>query len=558
MLESFGVAGSLGALPSVSRAPAQPPPQPSRAPAWLRRPRAAKFGFGGKLVTFDKCPQEAGSQKMVYISQVVSEPELVERAAALDGVLGLTLSQEPAAADQLAEYCRQRGEAAVDQQDRYVWFFLRASFLPTFRTELLNLLGFKQDEIPAKFKSTATSGDAPHDLAALSRGESTETEAELSTDTSTDLSDAHTLIERKLANIELSPSVSNVVIPNAEDPSSMICRALVCGNVEEAVELCLEARRVADALVIAALGGPELVRKVQQYHLAGSARDPVSLVAGAVLGARWPALLAAAAPASWRHTLAALVTHCDTDMLPQYCEMLGAKLSQESDPALRCAATLCYVCAARADALPASGAGRGAGDAADLIRRAELALLLRCAAETRGREQKEDTTSDSLQEYAYRLAEQGCLQSALGALRGARCDLADRLQHALGMRRQHQQPHHQPHQQPQAARARTLSAHSAHSAHSQPQPHSYPQHHQHLQHVTHNDIAGAFGSSVPVASDAGSWQAQQPRPPSVGPPSVGPHTAHSGGIMSRSKYKVDPSVQAPNYNQYSYNNPVTS
>lgn len=38
----------------------------------------------------------------IYL-QVVSEPELVEQAAALDGVLGLTLSRDPGAADQLAE-----------------------------------------------------------------------------------------------------------------------------------------------------------------------------------------------------------------------------------------------------------------------------------------------------------------------------------------------------------------------------------------------------------------------------------------------------------------------
>lgn len=66
--------------------------------------------------------------------------------------------------------------------------------------------------------------------------------------------DAQTLIERKLANIELEPTVSNVVIPSGDDSTSMICRALVCGNLEEAVELCLEAKRIADALLIASLG----------------------------------------------------------------------------------------------------------------------------------------------------------------------------------------------------------------------------------------------------------------------------------------------------------------
>ena len=38
------------------------------------------------------------------------------------------------------------------------------------------------------------------------------------------------------------------------DNNSLICRALVTGNFEEAVDLCIEGGRVADALVIASLG----------------------------------------------------------------------------------------------------------------------------------------------------------------------------------------------------------------------------------------------------------------------------------------------------------------
>lgn len=34
----------------------------------------------------------------------------------------------------------------------------------------------------------------------------------------------------------------------------MICRALICGNVEEAVDRCLEGNKISDALVIASLG----------------------------------------------------------------------------------------------------------------------------------------------------------------------------------------------------------------------------------------------------------------------------------------------------------------
>lgn len=44
---------------------------------------------------------------------------------------------------ELYRYCRQKGDAASDQNARYTWFFLRANFLPSFRSEVLNLLGME-------------------------------------------------------------------------------------------------------------------------------------------------------------------------------------------------------------------------------------------------------------------------------------------------------------------------------------------------------------------------------------------------------------------------------
>ncbi|CAG4942915.1 unnamed protein product [Parnassius apollo] len=193
---------------------------------------------------------------------------------------------------------------------------------------------------------------------------------------------------------------------------------------------------------------------------------------------------------------------------------------------------VCYVCAAR-ELVPL--VGRGGRDAGALIQR-ELALLLRRAAAARGRTPQEDKLDMSLNEYANRLAEQGCLQSALAALQGTQHELAHRLQRALGLLQnergaaqvgtQHQRQHQ-------------YGAHTA--AHVQSRTHAHP--------TTHNDLANAFGPGVAAAGEPG-WQ-QPARPASVGTP--------HGGITSRSKYKVDPSVQAaPMYNQYSYNNPVTS
>ncbi|CAG9788965.1 unnamed protein product [Diatraea saccharalis] len=513
------------------------------------------FQFGGKLLTFEKCPPEAGSQRLVYISQVVSEPELVERAAQLDSVLGSSLSNDPNASEQLAEYCRQRGDATSDQSERYTWFFLRANFLPSFRTEVLNLLGFKQDDIPSKFKNSVSAGDhAQPDLAALSR-------------------DAHTLIERKLANVDIGgPTVSNVVIPNGEDPTSMICRALVCGNLEEAVELCLEAKRVADALVIASLGSQDLLYRVQKYHLRQSGKDPVSLVAGSLLQSRWDTFVQAAAPSSWRHTLAALVTHTDADTLAHCCEMLGDKLSSESDSSLQEAASICYLCSMSADRLVSRWARVGR-DAASLAALTERALLARRAAAARGRHLQEGSKLDAvLNEYAYRLAAQGCLQSALNSLEGsAHSELRQRLATALGLlQEQRQQP-----QVSQFNRNRTFSAqsnkrgsvpHTDNTYNTMPKPYEQkPWQQSSVPAASTFPPQNSFTSPLqPLQSQPLQPQPLQPQPlqpqplqpqplqPPPRPGSVGPQ---SGGLTSRSKYKVDPSVaSAPLYNQYNFNN----
>ena len=45
--------------------------------------------------------------------------------------------------------------------------------------------------------------------------------------------------------------------------SGFLSRALLTGNVELAVELCLEQNRMADAIVLAMQGGPELMKYAQ-------------------------------------------------------------------------------------------------------------------------------------------------------------------------------------------------------------------------------------------------------------------------------------------------------
>lgn len=68
----------------------------------------------------------------VNISQVVTEPDLVERSTKLEEVL---------ANGNFIDYCRQRADEMADQHNRYVWYFLKANFENDPHSEMLNLLG---------------------------------------------------------------------------------------------------------------------------------------------------------------------------------------------------------------------------------------------------------------------------------------------------------------------------------------------------------------------------------------------------------------------------------
>lgn len=82
--------------------------------------------FGGKLVHFNS------QSKRVQVSQVVTEPELVERANALER--SLTEAN-------YVEYCRERADQMSDQNGRYLWYFIKANFELNPKEEMLNLLG---------------------------------------------------------------------------------------------------------------------------------------------------------------------------------------------------------------------------------------------------------------------------------------------------------------------------------------------------------------------------------------------------------------------------------
>lgn len=50
------------------------------------------------------------------------------------------------------------------------------------------------------------------------------------------------------------------------DGDGIICKALLSGNIEVAVELCLQEGRTSDAIILAMTGGLDLLAKTQYRY----------------------------------------------------------------------------------------------------------------------------------------------------------------------------------------------------------------------------------------------------------------------------------------------------
>ena len=76
--------------------------------------------FGGKLVHFTNT-RGASTPKIVTLSQVVTEPKLLEKSSLLEGAL---------AKKQYSEFCEHKIQSSETEEDKNLWSFLKVYTVP--------------------------------------------------------------------------------------------------------------------------------------------------------------------------------------------------------------------------------------------------------------------------------------------------------------------------------------------------------------------------------------------------------------------------------------------
>lgn len=275
-----------------------------RPPAWMRPASFVSMGFGGSIVSSFKNPTDERKfvlfrtvQEKITLSQISQETEIE--------LLSNTM----------IDFCRKeqlKSSNNNDNDNKELWGFMQVIFETNARQKLLDYLGFNAEEISA---TAAANSNQNND------------DTVTSTDTSVSVSEK---------------DYSGVFIGMSNDAKEIVKRSLIIGNFEAAVECCFHNGNLADALILASLGGSELWTKTQDrfFQQESIKRSYLTLING-VFG-QLDELINESNLINWRETLAVLSTYAQTDDYYRVCIVLGNRLEQIGDIK---SASLCYMCA---------------------------------------------------------------------------------------------------------------------------------------------------------------------------------------------------------------------
>ncbi|KAM9516919.1 protein transport protein Sec31A-like isoform 15-T15 [Salvelinus alpinus] len=510
-MDPFGMGQTLPPLQLSQAPPASTTITPlKKPPKWIRRPVGASFAFGGKLVSLENIkpnPQQPTAH-VVYISQVITETTFLERSAHLQATL---------AAGSFIDFCQEKMDSAQNEFEKTVWAFLKVNFENDARGKYLKLLGYKKEQLAAK-------------IAAALEGEPIQPEEE-----------AAPPVEASLPGETPAPVPEGIKLRVSQGVDGLITQALLTGDFQGAVDLCLHDNRMADSIILAIAGGAELLEKTQRKYFTKTHSKITKLISAVVMG-DWRDVLQTCELQNWKEALAAVMTYAQPEEFSSLCDLLGCRLEAVEDSTLQAQACLCYICAGNVEKLVSCWTRAQDGHCPlslqDLV---EKVVVLRKAVE----QNQESGPSavglllgERMSQYASLLASQGSLTNAIAYLpqnteQVEVQQLRDRLSRALGQQAPAAAPVPQlPSPQPTAAQPRQLFTPAQPSMVSQ-QPAPAP---------------------VPAAASAPQqyYQPVQPSPPMYGMPpsgSAAPPASSSAAYPPMYSHQYQPYPPASQYNR---------
>ncbi|XP_033185033.2 COPII coat complex component secretory 31 [Bombus vancouverensis nearcticus] len=392
----------------------------TKAPKWLKRPFGASFGFGGKLIIFENGPVDPNlppnSNKRVIISQVVTQPELIQRSNELEEVLKT---------EQYSDYCKGKVDNTTDIYRKKIWNCVGAYFSENVTKNILNLLGYNIETMNNKLNQFVSQEDV---------NSITEGVGNLNNVLNGNIIDGSmvfdAIAQESKKTLLTAAKNKNIQINVSDDEDGLIIQAILLGNIEAAVSLCFANKRYADAVILSMAAGPDLLARTQYRYFSEHSGALNSLI-NSLVSENWADVVNNADINCWKEVLIGIFIHSNPQERSVLCDMLGDRLASSDDVTLKEQAQICYICSGNLNKMVESSN-------VEIQEIVELVVIMQKALETQNIRDVpiEGKIANVLSRYADMLAAEGDLDSALNYLGNSQDEkvvmLKNRLMRALG------------------------------------------------------------------------------------------------------------------------------
>jgi protein transport protein SEC31 len=352
-----------------------------------------------------QAPTTQSIPRTVTIQSIVTDKETVQRSVELETAL------EQQSIEQLVE---ERVQQAKEKDEKESWEVIKTLLAEDAREQLMNYLGFQKSEViaavakatagkkglnhvepteePSKEKEASaeeateeaepvavtsdekeptteeaeevsqTEESKPEETSAdnsasgLFGGEASDDffiQTQASNETTEQIDDGGISAAANAISAAIKHEPLQLYAEGSSETDRLITRAVVLGDFESAVDVCLSTERFSDALLFAICGGGDLLARTQQAYFKHQSKSTSYLrLLESIVDEDLNSIVANVSLEEWTSVIVVLCTFAKAEDFRPLCEALGARLEEawndseiESAKEFRRHATLCYLAA---------------------------------------------------------------------------------------------------------------------------------------------------------------------------------------------------------------------
>lgn len=295
-----------------------------KAPRWLERPSGVSFGFGGKLVSFGLAAPAAGQPRSskIQISQYSVDSDVGTATESFEKAL---------VAGDISSICESHILNAKTDEEKADWKVIETLIADNPRKKVTEFLGFSNvdEAINGVAGLALEESKTSQETSAATNGITVPKNSRLST-LFAEGGDGDDFLST-IAATKGAKTDNPFHLFSEKDSASekQITKALMLGEFEKAMTICIKEDRIADALIIANCGGKELLEKAQSAYLSRKEQGPNYLrLLTSIIGKNLWDVVYNADLSNWKESMATLCTFADPNEFPDLCEALGDRVME--------------------------------------------------------------------------------------------------------------------------------------------------------------------------------------------------------------------------------------